>query len=154
MSAAPPAQTASHCYRNPRPAIAVDIVLLREPEQPGDRPQILLIQRGHPPFLGSWALPGGFVEPDETLLVAAQRELAEETGLTNVDLQQIGAFGDPMRDPRGWVVSILYATRGTFSSPEATAGDDAHRVAWWPIEDLPPLAFDHPDLIKAALSRI
>ncbi|HRT31038.1 MAG TPA: NUDIX hydrolase, partial [Anaerolineae bacterium] len=94
-----------YTYDYPRPMLTVDIALAR----PGPRgPEVLLIQRGHPPFKGAWALPGGFVEEGETLEQAARRELQEETGLTDLPLQQLAAFGDPGRDPRGWTVSVVF----------------------------------------------
>ncbi len=91
-----------YTYPHPRPALTVDIVLIKEER---DRPEILLIQRNHPPFAGHWALPGGFVDEDEPLETAARRELFEETGLESPELRQLGAFGDPGRDPRGWTVT-------------------------------------------------
>ena len=95
-----------YTYDYPRPAVTVDVVLVtREP-----RPRVLLIRRKHDPFAGTWALPGGFVDPAETLAAAAGRELREETGVAAADLEQLGAFGDPGRDPRGWTVSVACST--------------------------------------------
>ena len=138
-----------YCYPHPRPALTSDIVLLRET---AGRPlQVLLIRRGHPPFEGKWALPGGFVEEGESPEVGAQRELAEETGVTGVDLRQVGAFGEPGRDPRGWTVSVAFVARGPLADA-IKAGDDAADVRWWPVDALPPLAFDHPEIIRRALA--
>lgn len=141
-----------YTYEFPRPAVTVDIVLAR----PGAHgPEVLLIQRGRPPFAGCWALPGGFVDEGETLEEAAHRELQEETGLTNLPLEQLAAFGDPGRDPRGWTVSIVFwgwlaeATAGT----AAQAGDDAAALAWWPLATLPPLAFDHAQILAVFQAR-
>ncbi len=141
----------SYCYEYPRPGLAVDMLLLRQGQ---GGLEVLLIQRGHPPFEGRWALPGGFVEENEPLLHAAQRELHEETGLEGIALRQFAAFGDPGRDPRGWMVSVVYwAWLGTTTLP-VTAGDDAAAARWWPLEALPPLAFDHADILATATATI
>ena len=138
-----------YCYDYPRPAVTVDIALLR---QESGRVEVLLIERGREPFKGRWALPGGFVDKDESLDCAARRELEEETGITGVDtLTQVGAFGDPGRDPRGHTVSIVFAA--WIEQPcEPRAADDAAEAAWRPVNQLPDLAFDH-DLIIAAVLR-
>jgi len=147
--------TQTYCYSHPRPAVTADVVLFRltvEPVEP--RVEVLLVRRGHPPFAGCWALPGGFVEPAESPAQAAQRELLEETGLALSDLTQVGTFGDPGRDPRGWVVSAAYAaTVGPEMGP-LQAGDDASDVSWWPIGALPQLAFDHASIVKQALRAL
>lgn len=113
---------------------------------------VLLIERGWDPFKGQWALPGGFVDPGETSRAAAVRELAEEAGVYAApeELTQIGAFDEPGRDPRGRYVTVAYhltVIPGTIIEP----GDDAVRAEWWPLEALPPLAFDHADILTAAL---
>ncbi|WP_406531203.1 NUDIX domain-containing protein [Streptomyces sp. I8-5] len=113
---------------------------------------VLLIKRGWPPFEGAWALPGGHVDVGETSREAAARELREETGVLvdPGDLRQIGVYDAPDRDPRGRYVSVAYAVE----VPEGTiaqAGDDAADVRWWPLSDLPPLAFDHADIIRASI---
>src|SRR5438445_598737 len=106
-------------YDYPRPALTVDIVILTQ----DDRPTVLLIRRKHDPFAGAWAIPGGFVDPGETLAAAAVRELREETSVENVALEQLAAFGDPGRDPRGWTVSIEFLAR-VDAKNSATAGDE------------------------------
>ncbi|MEU2674191.1 NUDIX hydrolase [Streptomyces sp. NPDC007164] len=117
--------------------------------------RVLLIERGWPPHEGAWALPGGHVDPGEDSLAAAARELAEETGV-QVDAEQlrrIGAWDTPGRDPRGRYVTVAYAVE----VPEDTiaqAGDDAAAVRWWPLDALPPLAFDHADIIRTAIDGI
>ncbi len=141
----------SYCYDFPRPAVAADTLLLR---QGTGGLEILLIQRGRPPFAGRWALPGGFVEEEETLLEAARRELYEETGIEDVPLRQFAAYGDPGRDPRGWTVSIVFWGWLGEQTRHAQAGDDAASARWWPVDALPPLAFDHADIIDAALQTL
>lgn len=140
-------------YDYPRPALAVDVVLLRR----GRGTEVLLIERRGEPFRGLWALPGGFVEIDEDLPDAARRELHEETGITIEDegkLMQLGAFGRPGRDPRGRVISVVYQASVSLPGSEATAGDDAARAEWFPLSGLPELAFDHAEIIAEAKRRI
>ncbi|MEW1545309.1 NUDIX hydrolase [Streptomyces tsukubensis] len=113
--------------------------------------RVLLIERGWDPFEGCWALPGGHVDPGETSLEAAVRELGEETRVwvDAASLRQVGVWDQPGRDPRGRYVTIAYLA----TVPEGTtaqAGDDARAARWWPLDALPPLAFDHADIIRAA----
>lgn len=114
---------------------------------------VLLVRRGRPPFEGRWAIPGGFVEPDETLEEAAARELEEETGVRDVWLEQLYTFGDPGRDPRGRVVTVAYLAlvRG---DAVLVAGTDAREAAWHRMDALPDLAFDHARILAYALERL
>jgi 8-oxo-dGTP diphosphatase len=139
-----------YCYEYPRPSVTVDIVLFH---QTGEELEVLLIKRRHEPFADHWALPGGFVDENESLEAAATRELQEETGLSRARFQQIGAFGDPGRDPRGHTVSVAF-TALLKSQGNATAADDAKDVGWHKVKRLPKLAFDHKKIIAAALKRI
>ena len=128
--------------------LTVDVVVLAGAEA---SPRVLLIQRGNPPFRGSWALPGGFVEHDEQVLEAAPRELAEETGLRVDDLRLLGVYDTPGRDPRGWTVSVVYLAR--MPSEAIVAGaDDASDARWFAAEELPELAFDHALVLADALA--
>lgn len=136
-----------HTYAYPRPALTVDIVLLRSWNA---GIEVLLIERGHPPFAGHWALPGGFVGENEPLEDAARRELHEETGVEAVHLHQLAAFGDPGRDPRGWTVSVIFWAYLAHDAPIVRAGDDAADARWWPLNALPPLAFDHEEIMAKA----
>ncbi|WP_329169608.1 NUDIX hydrolase [Streptomyces sp. NBC_01685] len=112
---------------------------------------VLLIERGWDPHAGQWALPGGHVDPGETSRAAAARELAEEAGVYAApeELTQVGTWDAPGRDPRGRYVTVAYQLT-VISGLPAEAGDDAVNVRWWPLTDLPPLAFDHADIIAAA----
>ncbi len=133
-----------YTYDYPRPMVTVDAAIL---SMRGGKRHVLLIRRGRPPFEGTWALPGGFVEIDEPLEAAVARELAEETGLTGVVLRQLHTFGEPGRDPRGRSISVVYWGE---APPDAvvTGGDDAAEAAWFPVDALPSLAFDHEKVVK------
>ncbi|HEV2316648.1 MAG TPA: NUDIX hydrolase [Thermoplasmata archaeon] len=109
------------------------------------RGRLLLVQRGHPPFRGNWALPGGFVEAGETTEHAVERELWEETGLRAKAVGLVGVYSDPKRDPRGPTVTVAYRMRGRPTVPRA--GDDADSAKWIPLERLPILAFDHAKIV-------
>jgi 8-oxo-dGTP diphosphatase len=121
-------------YDHPRPAVTVDVVVftLRE-----NRLQVLLVQRGGEPYAGMWALPGGFVQIEETLEEAAYRELTEETGVNKAYLEQLYTYGDPHRDPRGRVITVAY-----FALIQAD------------IDDIPSLAFDHTEILTYAIRRL
>jgi 8-oxo-dGTP diphosphatase len=116
--------------------------------------EVLLIERGHEPFKGRWALPGGFVNEDEPLEVAVRRELREETGLDGVPLEQFKAYGDPGRDPRGWNIGIVFWALIDPLQHDPKAGDDASRAQWFPVMALPPLAFDHDQIVAEAIERL
>lgn len=130
--------------------VAVDLVVFAWTH---DKWHVLLIERKHPPFQGSWAFPGGFVDEDEDLSVAALRELMEETNVQLERLEQIGAFGKPDRDPRKRVISVTYSAM-LHEEVLATAGDDAAKAKWFDVNDLPALAFDHQEILKATLERL
>ena len=131
--------------------VTVDIVLfaLRDWEL-----QVLLIQRGIPPFEGRWALPGGFVRDGESLESAARRELAEEAGVRDVYLEQLYTFGEPGRDPRGRVVTVAYYALLTTEAAPLVAGTDAGAARWTAARKHPPLAFDHERILGYALERL
>lgn len=132
---------------SPRPLLMADVVVLTEASPPG----VLLIQRGHEPFAGDWALPGGFVEKGEQVAEAAPRELAEETGLKAGRLRLLGVYDTPGRDPRGWTVSVAYLT-SVPAELAVSGGDDASDARWFRSTALPKLAFDHAAIIADALS--
>lgn len=133
-----------------RPAVTVDVVIfsLRDSDL-----KVLLIRRAAPPFKGKWAIPGGYVHPEEALDEAAQRELEEETGLPDVYLEQLYTFGAPKRDPRGRVITVAYFALVS-DDVTARAGDDAAEAAWHSVYDLPDLAFDHDEILSYALQRL
>jgi 8-oxo-dGTP diphosphatase len=148
-----------YTYEYPRPSVTVDIAVFARPA--GGDLSVLLIQRKHPPFEGSWALPGGFVDKDEALEAAAVRELFEETGLAGLALEQVRAFGAPGRDPRGHTVSVLFVTQIDAEKAKVVAGDDAAKAEWhaWSTLKLgpgggTPLAFDHGELLQAARAKL
>jgi 8-oxo-dGTP diphosphatase len=138
-----------HCYDYPRPALTVDLALISTEK----RPRVLLIQRRDEPFAGCWALPGGFVDEDEPPEHAARRELREEAGVEVKKLEQLHTFGEPGRDPRGWTVSIAYLALVNPNKIRPRAGDDAANWAWHDLRALPPLAFDHADILALARKR-
>ena len=137
----------AYTYKYPRPAVTADcIVITKETE-----PKVLLIQRSIDPFKGCWAFPGGFMDMDETTEQCAIRELEEETRLRLSDVHQIGAYSKVDRDPRGRTITVAYLA--IVDEPIAVTGqDDAAKAEWFPIDALPPLAFDHEDIMGDAIS--
>jgi 8-oxo-dGTP diphosphatase len=135
-----------YTYKYPRPAVTADcVVMTNEP-----LPKVLLIQRGADPFKGAWAFPGGFMNMDETTEECAIRELEEETSLKISGLHQIGAYSKVDRDPRGRTITVAYLA--IIDAPVEVKGqDDAAKAEWWPLSDLPHLAFDHYDIMQDAL---
>jgi 8-oxo-dGTP diphosphatase len=145
-----PQQTFS--YRYPHPAVTTDVVVFTIRDQ---RLHLLLIQRANPPFQGQWALPGGFLDIDEDIETCAARELAEETGLDDLFLEQLYTFGEPGRDPRERVISVAYyALVSSARIAEPVASSDATAVAWFPFGGLPQTAFDHATIIAKAHERL
>ncbi len=140
-----------YTYDYPRPALTVDCVVFALDE--ADL-KVLLIERDLEPFKGCWALPGGFVHMDESVDDAARRELREETGLSDVFLEQLYTFGAVDRDPRGRVVSVAYYALVNLSDHRVQAGTDAKGAAWFAVSDVPSLAFDHADILATALRRL
>lgn len=142
---------ASYIYEYPRPMVTVDAVVFCGS---GTNRKIALIRRRNAPYAGHWALPGGFVDMEESLDAAAARELQEETGLDCAgSLRQFHTFGNPDRDPRGRNICVAYVAE----IPEATplcAADDAAEASWFPVEALPLLAFDHGEIIAFALKTV
>jgi 8-oxo-dGTP diphosphatase len=139
-----------YCYDYPRPCVAADVVLVSRDA----RPRVLLIQRKHDPFAGCWALPGGFINLDETLEESALRELREETGVDSAKLEFLDVFGDPGRDPRGRIISVVYLARVHAKQLNPAAADDAADVGWFSLSRPPELAFDHAKILAAARARL
>jgi ADP-ribose pyrophosphatase YjhB (NUDIX family) len=134
-----------------RPSVTVDVVMmsLRQRDL-----QVLLVKRRSWPYEGMWAIPGGFVNMDESLEVAARRELHEETSVQDVYLEQLYTFGDPGRDPRTRVITVVYFALLNSERLQVKAGDDAANVSWFSVSHLPPLAFDHAKILQYALDRL
>lgn len=138
-------------YEYPRAALTVDIVVFALDEEDL---KVMLIQRDLKPYQGQWALPGGFVHVDETLEVAARRELQEETGLKDIFLEQLFTFGEIDRDPRERVVTVAYYSLVNLEGHNVQASTDARNAAWFSLGELPDLAFDHATILKAAQERL
>lgn len=134
-------------YQYPRVAVTVDVIVFAEIER---APHVLLVQRAKDPYGGMWALPGGFIEMNETLAASAMRELKEETGVTAKELIQIGAYGDVGRDPRGRTISVAFLSCVEPSEPQAA--DDAVDAKWFALRGLPALAFDHRTIVEDAMA--
>ncbi len=141
----------SYTYEFPRPALTVDAVVFGLDEEDL---KVLLIQRDIEPFEGRWALPGGFMHMEESVEEAVVRELAEETGLSDVFLEQLYTFGKPGRDPRGRVVSVAFFALVKLSEHKVQAATDARNAAWFPVGETPNLAFDHKDILAMAHERL
>ena len=137
----------AYTYKYPRPAVTADCIVIPR----GAEPKVLLIQRGGEPFKGGWAFPGGFMNMDETTEECAIRELEEETELRLSKVQQIGAYSKVDRDPRGRTITVAYLA--IVDEPIAVTGqDDAAKAQWFPVDALPPLAFDHEDIMRDAIN--
>ena len=134
-----------YCYDYPRLMLTVDIALINKKS---NEVFILLIKRANEPYKDLWALPGGFVDMDETLIDAAKRELFEETGIAETDLKQFYTYGDLNRDPRGRTVSVVYYAFVNQNNTNAVAGDDAAETNWFSLKNLPQLVFDHQKIIN------
>ncbi len=138
-------------YDYPHPAVTADVAVFTVRN---DELQVLLIKRALKPFQGEWALPGGFVEPGEDLQAAAERELQEESGVSGVYLEQLFTFGEPNRDPRERVITVAYYALIPSDTVELKAASDAEGVAWFSVDKLPELAFDHDEILEMALDRL
>ena len=139
----------TYTYDYPRPAVTTDCVIFG---YDGKELKVLLIERGTEPFKGCWAFPGGFLNMDEDALAGARRELKEETGLENAFIEQFHTFSEPGRDPRGRVITVAHYA--LVKIQEVEGGDDAAQARWFPIGEVPPLAFDHDRILRMAMSRL
>ena len=140
-----------YTYKYPRPAVTADCVVIGQADD-GSR-KVLLIRRGQEPYKDCWAFPGGFLNMDETLEECARRELKEETGLTATgEMVELKSFSTVDRDPRGRTITVAYLVEMPLT--EARGADDAAEARWFPLDELPPLAFDHDEILKVALAKI
>lgn len=142
---------ASKAKDYPRPSVTVDLVIFTIA---GNDLKVLLIRRRQEPFKDRWALPGGFMDIDESLDAAAARELEEETGVRDVYLEQLYTFGEPGRDPRGRVISVAYFALIDAERQRIVAADDAADAAWYSVFHPPKLAFDHSKVLEYAVWRL
>jgi len=140
-----------YSYNFPRPAVTVDAIVFSKSK---GQLYVALIKRTNPPFLGDWAFPGGFVDMDESLIQAANRELEEETGLKDISLEQFYTFGDVHRDPRHRTITVVYYGVAPDNLPHLFAGDDAGQAAWFSLNELPHLAFDHHEILQKAIAKL
>jgi 8-oxo-dGTP diphosphatase len=147
----------AYSYKYPHPALTADCVIFSFSSDNSSKsyssPSVLLVQRRNEPYKGFWALPGGFMNIDETIEQCAARELQEETSLKDVQLTQLHVYSTVNRDSRERVVSVAFVGTVNRSEHEAHAGDDALLVEWFSIDSLPPLAFDHKEIITEALKK-
>lgn len=143
----------NYTYQYPRMLVTVDaLVFLKDATH--TTPEILLIRRKNDPFKGHYALPGGFPEMDEILKDSAKRELHEETGLQGIELSQLFAFDKIGRDPRDRNICVAFYGYTTSDNATVIGGDDAEYAEWFKINNLPPLAFDHADIIAFAINKL
>lgn len=140
-----------YTYKYPRPALTADCVIFGFD---GAKLRILLIERGLQPYKGYWALPGGFMQMDETIEECAARELQEETGVSNVWLEQFHTFSSQFRDPRGRVVTVAFIALVRPDDYKLVAADDAANAMWFDTAMLPPLAFDHKEIVSMAKEHL
>ncbi len=134
-----------YTYAYPRPSVTVDIIVTKKEKK---SEYILLIERKNEPFKTQWALPGGFIDINEEIEVAAYRELKEETSISDIKLEQFRTFGKPGRDPRGRTISVIYIGKLINLNQEIKAGDDAKNFSWFNLKVLPDMAFDHKDIVQ------
>ncbi len=137
-------------YEYPRPAVTADIVLFDS-----DRKRVLLIRRGNEPYKDCWAFPGGFFDmTDSDIEHTAVRELQEETGLSGIELHLVGVFSKEGRDPRGRTVTVAFMGLVDSRTVEPRGSDDAAEAHWFDLTALPPLAFDHAEILGKAVARL
>ena len=146
------AKKGKYVYEWPRPMVAADAAVFGFF---GGKWKLLLVNRKRNPFKGKWCVPGGFVNLDEELGDASARELEEETGLTDVPLEQIYTAGKVGRDPRGRVITVVFMGITPKPQRKIRAGDDAAKARWFDIEKLPKdLAFDHNEVVRLAIRKL
>jgi len=146
------AKKGKYVYEWPRPMVTTDALVFSFLR---GRARVLLVKRKYDPYKGHWAVPGGFIEIDEELADAAARELAEETGLTDVPLEQMHTFGTVGRDPRGRQITVVFTGIAETGANKVQGGDDAAEARWFDIDDLPPnIGFDHADVLAMGIRKL
>ena len=140
-----------YCYDYPRPAVSADIAIFALDQS---NVHILLIKRGNEPFKDKWALPGGYLEMDETIEICAERELFEETAIRNASLEQFYTFSSINRDPRGRVLTVAFWSLIDKNLARISAGDDAVQAEWFLLNKMPELAFDHAEIVALAIEKL
>ena len=139
----------TYTYDYPRPAVTADSVVFCNGS---DGLSVLLIERANDPFKGCWAFPGGFMDMEENAENCAKRELKEETGMEVRSLEYLGTFSEVNRDPRGRTITIAYYA--VVEKSDVIGADDASQAKWFPIDSIPSLAFDHEEILRAALKLL
>lgn len=142
-------ETNQYCYKYPHPAVTTDCVIFGFD---GTQLKVLLIKRGIQPYIGRWAFPGGFLNPEESAEQGALRELKEETGFSAEYVEQFHTYSNPQRDPRERVITIAYLALVKIG--DVAGGDDAAEAAWFAVDKVPQLAFDHDVILRDALARL
>ena len=140
----------AYTYEYPRPAMTADVAVLRIE----GIPEILLVQRKDPPFKDMWALPGGFMEMDETLEQAARRELLEETSISAGELIRFDTYDKPGRDPRGRTITQVFVLLWNKEMGLPRSGSDARVLAWHELTAMPELAFDHARIVNDVIQLV
>jgi 8-oxo-dGTP diphosphatase len=143
--------TQTYVYDYPRPAVTTDCVIFGFDKE---ELKVLLIERDIEPYKACWALPGGFLDMDEEAEACARRKLKEETALENLYMEQLYTFSSVDRDPRYRVISIAYYALVKLSDYHAQAGTDTSKAQWFPLQEVPKLAFDHTDILEIARQRL
>lgn len=144
-------QDLPYCYEYPRPAVTTDCIIFGYDIS---EVYVLLVERANNPYKGRWAFPGGFLDMDETTEECVKREVFEETGLSLSEVKQLLTASKVDRDPRGRVLSVVYTSKVRVEECRVIAGDDAKNAKWFRLSNIPPLAFDHKEILDKAIELL